>query len=239
MNGRVEVVPSVTQAFAALAADRIAAAPPEGFSLFLSGGETAEESYRALADIAATRDLPWARVDVYLGDERCVPVDHEDSNYRMIVESLLDKVGPVRSAHPMYTSGSPEEAAAAYQRLVAPLAQFDLVHLGIGPDGHTASLFPDSTALDVDDPDLLVVANRDPNANNVHDRITLTLSGIARAREAVFTVEGRSKSEALARVAAGEDVPAARVSAADVLWLADSDAVRGTPLAGGDQEHPR
>lgn len=237
MKGRIEVVPSVADAFAHLAANRIATAPAEGFSLFLSGGETAEESYLRLADIASGRDLPWSRVDVYLGDERCVPPDHDDSNYRMIVESLLSKVGPVRSDHPMYTSGSAEDAAAAYQRLVAPLASFDLVHLGIGPDGHTASLFPDSTALDVDDPEVLVVANRDPNANNVHDRITLTLPAIARARLAVFTVAGRSKREAFARVVAGQGVPAARVSAADVLWLVDAEAA-GDVLSALNQEHP-
>ena len=234
MNGRVEVVSSAADAFARLTAEQIAASPPEGISLFLSGGETAEECYRRLADIADQQDLPWGRVDVYLGDERCVPLDDEDSNHRMIAQTLLAKVGPVRSDHPMYTSGSPEDAAAAYQRLLAPLPVFDLVHLGIGPDGHTASLFPGSTALAVDDPDVLVVANTDPRGNNVHDRVTLTLPGIARARLAVFTVAGTSKSGAFARVVAGDDVPAARVSADEVLWLVD-DACAGDPPPGGSE----
>jgi 6-phosphogluconolactonase len=238
VNGRVETVASVTDAFAQLVADRIATAG-DGFSLFLSGGETAEECYKRLAAVSATRALSWSGVDVFIGDERCVPPDHEDSNHRMIAETLLDKVGELRSDNPMYTSGSPEDAAAAYQSLVAPLPGFDLVHLGIGPDAHTASLFPGSTALAIEDPDRLVVANRDPLGNNIHDRVTLTLPGIARARLAVFTVEGASKAEAFARVRAGEDVPAARVVADDVLWLVDADAAGDDPARDGSRQHPR
>ena len=109
---------------------------------------------------------------------------------------------------------------------------FDLVHLGLGPDGHCASLFPDSEALAVDDPAVQVVANRDPNANNPHDRITLTLPGIARARLVVFTVSGTSKRDAFARLVAGADLPAARVTAGQVLWLVDADAA-------GDAGRPR
>ena len=81
-------------------------------------------------------------MDVYLGDERCVPPDDPDSNHRMIRETLLDTVGPVGSDHPMYRRRHPEAAAAAYQAEIEPLAGFDLVHLGLGPDGHCASLFP-------------------------------------------------------------------------------------------------
>jgi 6-phosphogluconolactonase len=151
----------------------------------------------------------------------------------MITETLIDAVGPVGSDHPMYRSGPPDEAAAAYQRELEPLPRFDLVHLGLGPDGHCASLFPDSPALAIDDPGVLVAANRDPNANNPHDRITLTLPGIARAALVVFTVSGASKHPALARMVAGEDLPASRVTADEVVWLVDGDAAGDTVLPGG------
>ncbi len=242
MNGSIEQVASVADAFAGLVVDRLTELPADRFSLFLSGGETARECYERLAELTApgptgtrtTRagaaQVDWSAVDIYLGDERCVPPDDEDSNLRMITEVLLDPVGPVRSVHPMYRSGPPEEAATAYQREVEQLGRFDLVHLGLGPDGHCASLFPGSGALAVDDPAVLVVANRDPKANNPHDRITLTLPGIARARSVVFTVSGRSKREAFARVVAGADLPAARVDADQVLWLVDAEAAEGIDI---------
>jgi 6-phosphogluconolactonase/glucosamine-6-phosphate isomerase/deaminase len=91
-------------------------------------------------------------------------------------------------------------------------------------------LFPDSTALSVDDPTALVVANRDPNGNNPHDRITLTLGGIARARLVVFTVSDRSKQEAFSLIAGGADLPAARVTADEVVWLVDDEALGDTVL---------
>jgi 6-phosphogluconolactonase len=245
MTVRFEVVESVTDAFARLVADMLAEPPASGFSLFLSGGPIAEQAYRDLAALTGPqlgddrghtsdhRSIDWSRVDTYLGDERCVPPDDPDSNHRMVAEVFLDVVGPVRSDHPMYHSGPPDQAAAAYQREVESLDRFDLVHLGLGPDGHCASLFPDSAALAIDDPDVLVAANRDPHAVNPHDRITLTLPGIARASLAVFTVSGASKRSALAGVVAGDDLPAARVTAREVLWLIDADAVGDTQLPGG------
>jgi 6-phosphogluconolactonase len=233
MHGEVRVVESVPDAFARLVADQLAAAGDHGYTLFLSGGGTAKESYQRLAELThpgagPSPTVDWSRIDVYLGDERCVPPDDPDSNHRMITETLLGPVGPVRSDHPMYQSGPPDAAAADYQRLVAGLPAFDLVHLGLGPDGHTASLFPDSAALGIDDPDLLVTANRDPNANNPHDRITLTFPGIARARLVVFTVSGEDKRSAFQRIRAGDNLPASRVIAEQVVWLVD-----GT-VAGGD-----
>lgn len=223
-DGEVRRVDSVPEAFADLAGrtldPRVCA--PGGFSLFLSGGPTAERCYRALAAHRGAAD--WSAVDVYMGDERCVPPNHPDSNHRMVRATLLDQVGPVRSDHPMYVSGSPDEAAAAYQRRLEPLARFDLVHLGLGPDGHCASLFPGSAALALTDPAVLVVANRDPQESNPHDRITLTLPAIARAALVVFTVSGAEKRAAFERVMGGEDLPAARVRAERVVWLADEEA---------------
>jgi len=237
VEGAFRRVDSVPDAFAELVAGRLAALPPEGMSFFLSGGPTAEECYRALAartgpGADGAPSAPWSSVDVYWGDERCVPLDDPDSNHRLGVDSLLGAVGPVRSDHPMYRGGRPEVAAAAYDREVAALDRLDLVHLGLGPDGHCASLFPGSAALDVDDSGPLVVANRDPNETNPHDRITLTLPAIARARLAVFTVSGVTKRDALRRVIAGEDLPAGRVTAEEVLWLLDADAIGDTALPG-------
>jgi 6-phosphogluconolactonase len=222
MNGVVRLVESVPDAFADMVADTVSGAGADGCALFLSGGGTAVECYQALA---RRTELPWSTVDVFLGDERCVPPDDPDSNHRMIVHTLLDAVGPVRGDHPMYTAGTPESAAAEYQDLVAGVARPDLVHLGLGPDGHTASLFPRSAALEDTDPHHLVVANTDPNGVNPHPRVTLTLPGIARAARVVFTVAGGAKREALARIHAGEDLPGGRVTGEDVVWLVDADAL--------------
>ena len=237
MNGAVEVVKSVPDAFAHVVAAAMVEPHDDMISLFLSGGPTAERCYRRLAEVSAPtaegeKELDWANTGIYLGDERCVPPDHPDSNHRMIAEVLLGPVGSVGSDHPMYRSGSPDDAAAAYQRLVEPLGPLDLVHLGMGPDGHCASLFPGSAALGVEDPSVLVVASRDPNAVNPHDRITLTLPAIARARLVVFTVSGESKAPAFHRIVAGDDLPAARVTARQVLWLVDPAAVGDTVLPG-------
>jgi 6-phosphogluconolactonase len=223
MNGTVRLVDSVPEAFAELASAEVAATA--GCRLVLSGGGTAVECYAALAARSGAEGLDWSAVDVYLGDERCVPPDDPDSNHRMIAATLLDAVGPVGGDHAMYTSGAPADAAAAYQALLAPLPDLGLVHLGLGSDGHTASLFPGSAALDDTDPDHLVVANRDPKGVNRHDRLTLTYAGIARARRVVVTVAGGSKRDAFARVAAGDDLPAGRVTAPDVLWLVDAAAL--------------
>jgi 6-phosphogluconolactonase len=223
MNGTVEIVPSVPDAFAQRVHDILARPRSDGFSLFLSGGTTAGVAYQRLAETSAT-GVDWSTVDVFWGDERCVSLDDADSNYRLCHQTLLDRVGPVRSEHPMYRSGEPADAAAEYQRLLEGLPQYDLVHLGMGPDGHTASLFPESEALAIEDPDILVVANRDPLGHNPLDRITLTLPAIRRARLVVFTVDGASKREAFARVIAGDDLPAGRVSAEEVIWLVDPDA---------------
>lgn len=236
MKGTVHLVESVPDAFANLVAGLLGERGDGGFSLFLSGGDTAAQCYRALASATGPggpRAVGWSTVDVYWGDERCVPLDHPDSNHRMATETLLTVVGPVCSDHPMYRSGAPADAAADYQRQVHGVGRLDLVHLGLGPDGHCASLFPGSASLDIEDPDLLVVADRDPNATNPHDRITLTLPGIARARLVVFTVSGQSKHRALERVAAGEDLPAARVTADQVVWLVDAAAAGDIELSAG------
>lgn len=218
MNGELLVVDDVPGAFSDCVSGSFQAKPEEEFSIALSGGATARRCYERLATDCLDR-IDWWLVDVYWGDERCVPPDHPDSNQRLGRQALLERVGAARAVHPMRC----EEGADPYQLRVGELGKFDVIHLGLGADGHTASLFPDSTALRAD-PGRLVVMNDDPTGQHPHRRMTLTLSGIARARLALFTVVGAEKREAMQRIADGEDLPAARVRADRVVWLVDPAA---------------
>lgn len=218
MNGELVVVDDVAGEFAERVIEAFHNRPGESFAMALSGGDTARRCYERLADDGASQ-IDWWLVDVYWGDERCVPADDPDSNERLGREALLEQVGAANTVHPMRC----EEGPDPYQLKVGELGQFDVVHLGLGADGHTASLFPGSEALDAD-PGRLVVLNDDPSGRNRHRRMTLTLSGIARARLVLFTVAGEEKREALRRICDGEDLPAARVRADRVVWLVDPAA---------------
>ena len=213
VHGEVRVVSDVASAFA----DVVVEAAPG--SIALSGGGTAKDAYAALA----TRTLDWSGIEVWFGDERFVPVDDPDSNEGMARRAFLDQVEPddirsMRNAGP-----TPEEAAAAYGRALRAVPPIELVHLGLGPDGHTASLFPGTAALD--ETHHWVVTNGDDL--HPHPRLTVTLPMLASTRLVVFTVAGGDKAEAFARVRAGEDLPAARVRAERIIWLVD-------PAAAGD-----
>ncbi|HEY8547297.1 MAG TPA: 6-phosphogluconolactonase [Acidimicrobiales bacterium] len=223
LYGELVVVDDVPGEFAERVIEAFHQRPADGFSIALSGGETARRCYERLADDAGNQ-IDWWKVDVYWGDERCVPLDSPDSNYRLGREALLERLGAVNANYPMRC----EEGADPYQLRLGDLGHIDVVHLGLGPDGHTASLFPGSPALDAD-PGRLVTMNHDPSGNNPYERMTLTFAGIARARLALFTVAGAEKADALARVAAGEDLPAARVRAEQVLWIVDPAAASKLP----------
>lgn len=223
MYGELVVVDDVPGEFAERVIEAFHRRPSDGFSIALSGGETARHCYERLADDAGNQ-IDWWKVDVYWGDERCVPVDHPDSNYRLGREALLERLGAVNANYPMRC----EEGPDPYQLRLGELGRIDVVHLGLGPDGHTASLFPGSDALQAD-PGRLVVMNEDPIGRNPYRRMTLTFAGIARAHLALVTVSGASKSKALAQVVAGEDVPAGRIRAEQVLWLADPAAAADLP----------
>jgi 6-phosphogluconolactonase len=218
VHRRLVVVDDVPGEFARWVIDAFQRRPDEDFAIALSGGETAEACYQRLASEGAEK-IDWWHVEVYWGDERCVPSDHPDSNERLGRQALLEQVGAARAVYPMRCEEGPE----AYQLRVGELGRFDLVHLGLGADGHTASLFPGSPALEAD-PGLLVVCNQDPSGANPYRRMTLTLSGIARARLALFTVRGEEKREAMQAIADGADLPAARVRADQVVWLVEPAA---------------
>jgi len=218
VRGELHVVDDVPGAFCDAVGAAWSSRPDERFALALSGGETARRCYERLATFHAA-PVDWSQVTVLWGDERCVPLDDPDSNHRLATEALLGRVGPVAAVHPMRC-----DDADGYDRLVAGIGPIDLVHLGLGPDGHTASLFPHSPALDAP-ADRLVVRNEDPLGNNPHPRLTLTFAAIARARHVVVTVEGESKRDALRRVRDGDDVPAARVDRPGVRWLTDAEAL--------------
>src|SRR5436305_1352443 len=221
MFGELVIVDDVAAEFAERVIECFHARPNDGYSIALSGGAPARRCYERLADDAGTQ-IDWWKVDVYWGDERCVPPDDDDSNYRLAREALLDRVGAANATYPMRCDEGPDP----YQLRLGELGKFDLLHLGLGPDGHTASLFPTSPALDAD-PGRLVAMNEDPLGNNKHPRMTLTFSGISRARLVLVTVSGEEKRDALTRVAAGDDLPGAHIRADRVIWLAD-------PAAAGD-----
>ena len=183
-----------------LARERIQA--HERFTIALSGGSTPRRLYQILASPEYAHRIAWDRWHVFWSDERCVPPDHTDSNYLMAREALLDRVPlPSHQVHRMRGEAVPQESAEEYER---ELLQFfepsepalDLILLGMGEDGHTASLFPGTDALREER--RLVVANRVPHLNT--HRITFTLPLINMARAVAFLVSGAPKAQALRQV---------------------------------------
>ena len=213
MNGEVRIVDDVPHAFA----DLVAAEAPE--SIAFSGGDTARECYEVLV----VADVEWSRVTAWFGDERWVPVDDPDSNEGMTRDILLDHVEAFDIRSMRNAGATADEAAAAYGRALRAAPPIELVHLGLGVDGHTASLFPGSAALE--ESHHWVVTDADDL--HPHPRLTVTLPMLASTRLVVFTVSGADKADAFARVRAGDDLPATRVRAERVIWLVD-------PAAAGD-----
>jgi 6-phosphogluconolactonase len=179
------------------------------FAVVLAGGSTPKAMYGVLARDYIGR-IDWSKVHVFFGDERTVPPDHENSNYRMASEMLLEHV-PVGSVHRMRGELPPDEAAEAYEEELRKffgtedVPRFDLILLGIGGDGHTASLFPETSALEVHD--RWVVAN--PVLKLDTTRITLTVPVINAALAVHFLVAGEDKAEALGEILGGHADPRA------------------------------
>src|ERR1700742_4315397 len=180
----------------------------------ISGGSTPQATFKLLADPAQPflTTIPWDKLHIYWVDERCVPPDHPESNYGVCRELLLSKV-PIPEANVYRMEGEldPEEAASRYESTLrnvmklegAESPAFDLVVLGMGPDGHTASLFPNTEALD--EMGRLVVANHVPQKDTW--RITLTWPVINQASEVAFEVEGPGKTAIVAEVLTGPRDP--------------------------------
>ena len=238
----IEVLPDVAAValrgadLFALAAQEAAAARP-AFTAALSGGHAPRPLYALLARQQFTQKIPWRRVHLYWGDERCVPPESKDSNYGMARDAFISRVPiPDDNVHRMRGEDDPDEAAASYERLLsqppalpstskADLPVIDFVFLGIGPDGHTASLFPHSPALAVED--RLVVVNEGEGTGK---RLTVTYPVINAARHVLFVVTGAAKAGIVAEVIEGlrapEAVPAQGVAPVhgSVTWLLDEAA---------------
>jgi len=238
MRADLAVLPS-TAALADAAAARFVAAAEDAiashgqFIVALSGGSTPRDTYLRLGTEALVSKVMWSRVQVLWGDERCVPPDHVDSNYRMARETLLDRVPvPAANVHRIHGEDDPATAAEAYEATLRALlrtpagARIDLVLLGLGEDGHTASLFPGSAA--VHEQTRWVMAARAGAASMW--RITLTPAVINAAAEVLFLVSGGAKAGILRRVLEGtrrpQDLPAQAIAPSNgrVRWYVDTAA---------------
>jgi len=181
-------------------------------TLVLAGGTTPKRCYELLAEL----DVQWGRVTVLFGDERCVPPDHPDSNYRMVKESLLDRVAPA-TVYRMPAELGPDEGADAYAEVVANVAPLDLVLLGVGEDGHVASLFPGHPLLRASG---LTAGIRD-SPKPPPERVTLTLEAIRDAGRVLIIATGAGKAGAVALARRGE-TPSGMIAGA--RWLIDRAA---------------
>jgi 6-phosphogluconolactonase len=202
------------------------------FAVALAGGSTPESTYKTLAQDYADR-IDWSKVHVFFGDERTVSPEDEDSNFRMVRETLLSHIR-VGSVHRMRCELPPTEAAADYQRQLREffgtdgIPAFDLILLGLGEDGHTASLFPETSALDVTD--RWVVVN--PVLKLETSRLTLTIPVINAAKAVTFLVAGEDKAEVLEEILEGDADPRAcpakfvRPENGDLTWMVDRAAAK-------------
>ena len=206
------VLESAEDVASAAAADIAEALRDGARSLVLAGGTTPRRCYELLSRM----EVDWGRVSILFGDERCVRPDHPDSNYRMAREALLDRVSPA-TVYRMPAELGPDEAAGLYAHVVAAVAPLDVVVLGVGEDGHTASLFPGHPALNATG---LAVGIRD-SPKPPSQRVTLTLAALQAARRVIILATGAGKADAVAR-AKRHEVPSGMIAGA--RWLIDRAA---------------
>lgn len=205
------------------------------FFVALAGGNTPRELYLLLAQPAWRSRVPWEKAHIFFGDERCVPPEHPDSNYRMAREVLLEALSlPEQNIHRMAGEQEPHAAALAYQQEIRrvfsiagdKLPRFDLILLGLGSDGHTASLFPGTAALH--EKEKLVVANYVDKLNSF--RLTLTLPVLNNAQHIMFLAVGDNKANILHEIFEMPDRPIkypaelVRPTNGTVIWLLDRAA---------------
>lgn len=231
--------------FVRLADEAISA--PWRFAVALSGGSTPKALYALLATEQFRRRVPWSRVHLFWGDERCVPPDHPESNFRMAREVLLDKVPiPAQNIHRMPAEQEdPRLAAAAYEERLrvffaleaGEVPRFDLILLGMGEDGHTASLFPGTTALT--ETERLVVSVYVEKLGT--HRLTLTVPVINHAAHVVFLITGKSKASVLREVLEGEHRPQRfpsqlmRPVDGTLVFIIDREAARDLTASGAQE----
>ena len=229
---------SDANALAKAAADRILAriAANRGrVAICLTGGSSPRQLYQLLATEGYRSRIPWERVHWFIGDERFVPTDDPLNNMGSARRLFLDNHAPASNIHPIPTdSANPREAARRYEnelqsfygadRLDATRALFDVVLMGVGPDGHTASLFPNYPALEQTERWVLGVP--EAHVKPFVPRVTLTLPALGSCREMLFEVSGPDKRAILTRVLDGEDLPANRAhSIGETIWLVDKAAL--------------
>jgi len=214
------------EAAAEATADRLAEAARAGLEIALTGGSTPRRAY----ELAALREQDWSRAGAWWGDERCVPPEDERSNYRLARESLLDRLSSSPRIHRIRGELDPAEAAQEYERELGE-TRLDLVLLGIGPDGHVASLFPGAPTLE--ERERRVVAAEAGHEPFV-PRVTLTLPVLCAGRSVLFLVTGEEKADA-ARAAFVEEpsarTPASLVRAADGTSVAILDRAAASALS--------
>jgi 6-phosphogluconolactonase len=208
----VKPVVVVTPDPAGQAAERMAETAAKGGHIVLSGGSTPRAAYERVAEM----DVGWSAATLWFGDERCVPPDHEHSNYRMVKEALLDRIeGEQPAVRRMQGELGPDAGADAYEAELRGafgegVPRLDLVLMGLGPDAHTASLFPKDDALG--ETERTVVGVPTPGMAPLVSRVTVTLPLVNAARDVVFLVSGEDKAEAVARAFSGVPDPSAPAS---------------------------
>ena len=228
-------------ALAATAAEHLltrTAANSGRVAICLTGGSSPKQLYQLLATEPYRSRIPWQRVHWFIGDERFVPADDSLNNMGMARATFLDRCAPAANIHPIPTAtadpADPDRGAALYEQelqsfygtdsLDPARPLFDLTLMGVGPDGHTASLFPGDPALD--ERARWVVGVPRANVAPFVPRVTLTLSTLASCHEMLFEVSGRDKRAILTRLFAGENLPANRArSTGETVWLVDRQAL--------------
>ncbi len=196
------VVAADAEGAARIVAERLAEAARQGGHVVLTGGTTPQRAYELTSEL----ERDWSRVELWWGDERCAPADDERSNYNMARIALIDRVsGAPAAVHRMRGELGRDAGALQYEEELGPLRRFDLMLLGLGPDGHVASLYPNQPTLAETE---RRVIGAEAKLQPFVDRITLTLPMLCAADEVLFLVAGEDKAEAVQRAFAGEPSPA-------------------------------